>query len=88
MHRVFLDIGSQRTPSYAECAGEWDVRAIDVIFVEEKDDEINPLGVKGVGEIGIVGTGAAIAKRGLPCHRQARARSADHARQADAGLRL
>ena len=68
MHRVFLDIGSQRTPSYAECAGEWDVRAIDVIFVEEKDDEINPLGVKGVGEIGIVGTGAAIAKRGLPCH--------------------
>jgi xanthine dehydrogenase YagR molybdenum-binding subunit len=46
MHRVFLDIGSQRTPSYAECAGEWDVRAIDVIFVEEKDDEINPLGVK------------------------------------------
>ena len=37
MHRVFLDIGSQRTPSYAECAGEWDVRAIDVIFVEEKD---------------------------------------------------
>ena len=58
MHRVFLDIGSQRTPSYAECAGEWDVRAIDVIFVEEKDDEINPLGVKGVGEIGIVGTAA------------------------------
>ena len=25
------------------------------------DDEINPLGVKGVGEIGIVGTAAAIA---------------------------
>jgi len=38
-----------------------DVHAIDVIFVEEKDDEINPLGVKGVGEIGIVGTAAAIA---------------------------
>ncbi len=38
-----------------------DVAAIDVIFVEEKDDEINPLGVKGVGEIGIVGTAAAIA---------------------------
>ena len=35
--------------------------AIDVIFVEEKDDEINPLGIKGVGEIGIVGTAAAIA---------------------------
>lgn len=38
-----------------------DVQAIDVIFVEEKDDEINPLGVKGVGEIGIVGTAAAVA---------------------------
>lgn len=38
-----------------------DVHAIDVIFVDEKDDEINSLGVKGVGEIGIVGTAAAIA---------------------------
>jgi xanthine dehydrogenase YagR molybdenum-binding subunit len=38
-----------------------DVQAIDVIFVDEKDSEINPLGVKGVGEIGIVGTAAAIA---------------------------
>jgi xanthine dehydrogenase YagR molybdenum-binding subunit len=38
-----------------------DVHAIDVIFVDEEDREINPLGVKGVGEIGIVGTAAAIA---------------------------
>jgi xanthine dehydrogenase YagR molybdenum-binding subunit len=38
-----------------------DVHTIDVIFVEEKDDEINPLGVKGVGEIGIVGVAAAVA---------------------------
>jgi xanthine dehydrogenase YagR molybdenum-binding subunit len=38
-----------------------DVHAIDVIFVDEQDDEINPIGVKGVGEIGIVGTAAAIA---------------------------
>jgi xanthine dehydrogenase YagR molybdenum-binding subunit len=38
-----------------------DVNAIDVIFVDEQDGEINPLGVKGVGEIGIVGTPAAIA---------------------------
>jgi xanthine dehydrogenase YagR molybdenum-binding subunit len=37
------------------------VHRIDVILVDEKDDEINPLGVKGVGEIGIVGTVAAIA---------------------------
>jgi xanthine dehydrogenase YagR molybdenum-binding subunit len=38
-----------------------DVHGIEVIFVDEEDDEINPLGVKGVGEIGIVGTAAAIA---------------------------
>ena len=38
-----------------------DVPDIDVIFVDEHDDIINPLGVKGAGEIGIVGTPAAIA---------------------------
>ncbi len=38
-----------------------DVPAIDVIFVDEADDKVNPLGVKGLGEIGIVGTAAAIA---------------------------
>jgi xanthine dehydrogenase YagR molybdenum-binding subunit len=38
-----------------------DIHEIDVIFVEERDAIINPLGVKGVGEIGIVGTAAAIA---------------------------
>ena len=34
---------------------------IQVIFVDEPDDVINPLGIKGVGEIGIVGVAAAIA---------------------------
>ncbi len=38
-----------------------DVHDIKVIFVEEKDDIINPLGIKGVGEIGLVGVAAAIA---------------------------
>jgi xanthine dehydrogenase YagR molybdenum-binding subunit len=38
-----------------------DVQGIDVIFVDEPDDIINPLGIKGVGEIGVVGTAAAIA---------------------------
>jgi xanthine dehydrogenase YagR molybdenum-binding subunit len=32
-----------------------------VIFVDENDTEINELGIKGVGEIGIVGTAAAVA---------------------------
>jgi xanthine dehydrogenase YagR molybdenum-binding subunit len=38
-----------------------DIHDIEVIFVEEHEDKINPLGVKGLGEIGIVGTAAAIA---------------------------
>jgi xanthine dehydrogenase YagR molybdenum-binding subunit len=38
-----------------------DVPRIDVIFVEEKDEHINPLGAKGLGEIGVVGSAAAIA---------------------------
>ena len=38
-----------------------DVHDIDVIFIEEHDEFVNPLGAKGVGEIGIVGVPAAIA---------------------------
>ena len=38
-----------------------DVHDIEVIFVDEADELINPLGVKGVGEIGIVGVAAAVA---------------------------
>ncbi|MGI8785680.1 MAG: xanthine dehydrogenase family protein molybdopterin-binding subunit [Acidobacteriota bacterium] len=38
-----------------------DVHEIDVIFVEEHDSIVNRLGVKGLGELGIVGTSAAIA---------------------------
>jgi xanthine dehydrogenase YagR molybdenum-binding subunit len=38
-----------------------DVHDIKVIFVDEPDDIINPLGIKGLGEIGLVGVAAAIA---------------------------
>jgi xanthine dehydrogenase YagR molybdenum-binding subunit len=38
-----------------------DVQDIDVIFVDESDSIVNPLGVKGLGELGVVGTAAAIA---------------------------
>jgi xanthine dehydrogenase YagR molybdenum-binding subunit len=38
-----------------------DVQDIDVIFIDEPDDIINPLGIKGVGEIGLVGVASAIA---------------------------
>jgi xanthine dehydrogenase YagR molybdenum-binding subunit len=38
-----------------------DIPEIEVIFVDELDAEVSPLGVKGVGEIGVVGTAAAVA---------------------------
>ena len=38
-----------------------DVPQVDVIMVPEEDYEVNPLGVKGIGEIGIVGAAAAVA---------------------------
>ena len=38
-----------------------DIHDIDVIFVEEHDEIVNPLGAKGLGEIGVVGVAAAIA---------------------------
>lgn len=37
-----------------------DVHEVEAILVPEDDREVNPLGVKGVGEIGIVGVAAAI----------------------------
>ena len=38
-----------------------DIGQLDVIFVPEQDARVNPLGVKGIGEIGIVGMNAAVA---------------------------
>jgi xanthine dehydrogenase YagR molybdenum-binding subunit len=37
-----------------------DIRQIDCFFVDEPDKVVNPLGAKGVGEIGITGVAAAI----------------------------
>jgi xanthine dehydrogenase YagR molybdenum-binding subunit len=38
-----------------------DIPGIEVIFIDEPDADVSPLGVKGVGEIGVVGTAAAVA---------------------------
>jgi xanthine dehydrogenase YagR molybdenum-binding subunit len=37
-----------------------DIEEINVIFVDEHDDKISPIGVKGLGEIGLVGVAAAV----------------------------
>jgi xanthine dehydrogenase YagR molybdenum-binding subunit len=49
------NIAEYHVPAHA------DIHDIQVIFVDEPDGRVNPIGIKGVGEIGIVGTAAAIA---------------------------
>jgi xanthine dehydrogenase YagR molybdenum-binding subunit len=38
-----------------------DIDEVDVTWIDEKDLHVNPMGAKGLGEIGIVGTAAAVA---------------------------
>ncbi|MCW2976997.1 MAG: aldehyde oxidase and xanthine dehydrogenase molybdopterin binding protein [Actinomycetia bacterium] len=56
----FGDFVNHDLASYhvASCA---DVREIEAIWIDEEDPHLNPMGTKGIGEIGIVGTAAAVA---------------------------
>jgi xanthine dehydrogenase YagR molybdenum-binding subunit len=56
------DIGRQMNHNFAEyhVPVNADIHEIDVLFIEEHDIIVNPLGVKGVGEIGVVGVAAAV----------------------------
>ncbi|WP_374533612.1 molybdopterin cofactor-binding domain-containing protein [Phenylobacterium sp.] len=38
-----------------------DIANLDSMFLDEADDKANPMGIKGVGELGISGAGAAVA---------------------------
>ncbi|MGX1881729.1 xanthine dehydrogenase family protein molybdopterin-binding subunit [Streptomyces sp. NPDC055287] len=60
MDPVFGDFAEHDLASYhvPACA---DVPAIEAHWVDEDDPHLNPMGSKGIGEIGIVGTAAAIA---------------------------
>ena len=49
------DLAGYHVPGHA------DIPAIEVHFLEEIDDKTNPLKIKGVGELGICGAGAAVA---------------------------
>ena len=52
---VTRDLADYHVPVHA------DVPELDVTFVDEPDPFVNPLGVKGIGELGITGITAAIA---------------------------
>ena len=57
-----------------------DVPEIEALWVEEADTHVNPIGAKGIGEIGITGAAAAIANAVYHATGNAYA-TADHARQ-------
>ena len=52
---VNSDLGEYLLPVNA------DVPSVRVELIEESDSHLNPLGIKGVGEVGVVGVNAAIA---------------------------
>lgn len=60
MDREFGDYLNHDFAQYhvASCA---DVMDIDAFWVQDEDPDLNPMGSKGIGEIGITGTAAAIA---------------------------
>jgi xanthine dehydrogenase YagR molybdenum-binding subunit len=49
------DLASYHVPTHA------DIAELDVVFVDERDERVNPLGIKGIGEVAIVGVAAAVA---------------------------
>ncbi|MER9834393.1 xanthine dehydrogenase family protein molybdopterin-binding subunit [Mesorhizobium sp. M0145] len=54
-HFVNHDLGEYHVPVNG------DVPDMEVAFLEEDDDKANPLGAKGLGELGVCGAGAAVA---------------------------
>jgi xanthine dehydrogenase YagR molybdenum-binding subunit len=60
MDREFGDYLNSDLAGYhvAACA---DVADIEAVWIDEVDDALNPMGAKGIGEISIVGTAAAVA---------------------------
>lgn len=65
MERTALD-GRDGRPVNAHMADylvpvNLDIPAIEILFVDEVDPHVNPLGVKGIGEIALVGMAPAVA---------------------------
>jgi xanthine dehydrogenase YagR molybdenum-binding subunit len=66
MEHSVVDVRNGRVPNanlaeYAVPVHADAPQVMDVIFVPEDDPHVNPLGVKGVGEIAMVGIAPAIA---------------------------
>ena len=65
LEETYLDkkLGTYTNVNFAEymVPTNADIRSIDIIIVPEEDKHVNPIGAKGIGEIGIVGVAPAIA---------------------------
>lgn len=59
LDREFGDFANHDLASY-HIASNADLRDLQAHWIDEVDDQLNPAGVKGIGELGIVGTAAAI----------------------------
>jgi xanthine dehydrogenase YagR molybdenum-binding subunit len=52
---INCDLAEYALPVHADIVG------IDAVLLPDRDDQANPLGMKGVGELGVCGSGAAVA---------------------------
>jgi xanthine dehydrogenase YagR molybdenum-binding subunit len=55
-----------------------DIPKIEAFFVEERDYKVNPLGAKGIGEVGYVGVAVSGCQCCFSCHRNAGPEVANH----------
>lgn len=53
-HFVTQDLASYHVPAHA------DIRDLEAVWLEESDPRANPMGLRGIGEVGIVGATAAV----------------------------
>ncbi|MGV9269149.1 xanthine dehydrogenase family protein molybdopterin-binding subunit [Kitasatospora sp. NPDC003701] len=60
MDREFGDHAERDLASY-HVAANADIPSVEAHWIDEEDAHLNPMGSKGIGEIGIVGTAAAVA---------------------------
>ncbi len=58
------NLGEYHIPVHA------DIHELDVIFVEEKDEIVNELGSKGIGEIGLVSHASGDCQCYFSCNRK------------------
>jgi hypothetical protein len=57
-----------------------DIAALEAFFVDEHDPHVNPLGVKGLAELAVIG--ASHRECGVPCDGQTCSRASHHTGEA------